>query len=132
MANAIADALTNLKAAREETALSVAEAQTRLSQLDQMIARLESDIVVVDPEFLPRRKDYEGLGITEAAKRFLSEIGEEKTTPEIAKALLERGLKTRSKRLVPTVFATLNNSKDFKRNGSGRSATWALKKDKQR
>jgi hypothetical protein len=128
MADAIAEALTNLKAARQEQAMRVAEESQKLANFDDMIAKLESSVVVVDPALIPRRKDYEGLGIIEATKRLLSELGRELTTPEIAQELLARGLKSKSTRLVPTVYATLHGSKKFVRKGDGRAAKWALKK----
>jgi len=123
---AIADALTGLKAAREEQARRVATEQARLAQLDEMIGKLSKD-VDVGPGALPQRRDYEGLGIVEATKRWFREEGEDKTTPEIARAILARGVETHSKNWVPTVYATLANSGEFVRHGKGRGATWALK-----
>ena len=120
MADPIADALTNLKAARQQAAMAVAEAQTKLNSLDQMIAKLESNVVVIDPAFMPRRKDYEGLGMTEAAKRFLTEVGQPMTTPDLAKALLERGLVSKAKRpcrLYSTLRTTRLRASDVQRKG---------------
>jgi hypothetical protein len=72
---------------------------------------------------LAKSSEYEGLGIVEAAKRWLKEIGGEARTEDIAKAILARGVTTKSKRFVPTVYATLANSKEFVRHGD----KWALK-----
>jgi hypothetical protein len=61
-------------------------------------------------------RDFEHLGIVEATKRYLSEKGEPRTTREIAEALLARGVQTKSKKYVATVYATLDNAKkDFRR-----------------
>jgi hypothetical protein len=131
MEDAIAAALTNLREARRQTALAVAEAQTKLQNLDQMIARLEAP-AGIDPELLPQRREYADLGTTEAARRYLTEVGRPLTTPELAAGLLERGLKSRAKRFVPSLYATLMNNANsvnpvFKRIGEGREATWALR-----
>lgn len=123
-------ALEGLKRAREEQARRVAREQAELARLDDVIARLEAT-PTVDSSAIPQRKDFTGLGIVEATKRWFSEAGEEKTTPEIAAALLARGVETRSKNWVPTVYATLANSGEFDRRGTGRGATWILKKSKR-
>lgn len=71
-----------------------------------------------------RRSDYQDLGVTAAAKKFLREMAPEpQTTGDIAQALLNRGLKTTSKKFVATVYATLNNGKMFKRTKDNR---WQL------
>lgn len=123
-------ALSGLQVARETAAREFEAAQKqfestqlKLGQLDQAIARLQETILVVDKDQLPRRQEYAGLGIVEAAQRWLKEVGEAQDTKAIADALLSRGVKTRSKRYVPTVYATLTNSKAFKRVGD----KWELK-----
>ena len=68
-------------------------------------------------------RDFEDFGLTAAAKRYLRESGTPRTTREIADALMERGVKTRSKNYIATVYATLNNSDFFKRTKDG---TWEL------
>ena len=64
-------------------------------------------------------KDFEDLGITAAAKRYLRQENRPRTTREILEALEARGLKTRSKNRIATVYATLHNSKAFKRDDDG-------------
>ena len=64
-------------------------------------------------------KDFEDLGIIAATKRYLREVAEPRTTREIADALLERGVKARSKNHIATVYATLHNSRAFKRTKEG-------------
>jgi hypothetical protein len=71
-------------------------------------------------------QDFEDLGITAAARRYLKEVGEPRTTREIADALGERGVKTRSKNYIATVYATLHNSAAFKRTSDG---TWELQEE---
>src|SRR4051794_26643466 len=69
-------------------------------------------------------KQFEDLGITAAAKRFLRETAPEpQDTRTIADALLNRGLKTHSKNFIATVYATLNNGRMFLRTNDGR---WEL------
>ena len=53
--------------------------------------------------------------MTAAAKRFLLEAGEPQDTQTIAEALLNRGLKTTSKKFISTVYSTLRNSRAFRR-----------------
>jgi hypothetical protein len=62
-----------------------------------------------------RTKDFEDLGITAAARRYLREQRAPRTTREIANALIAGGLKTNSKNWIATVYATLRNGKMFKR-----------------
>ena len=69
-------------------------------------------------------KDFEDLGITAAARRYLREQGEPRTTREIADALIARGLKTTSNNLIATMHATLRNSAAFQRTKDKR---WELK-----
>lgn len=71
----------------------------------------------------PASKDFEDLGVTAAAKRYLREAGMPRTTREIADALTDGGLKTRSKNYIATVYATLHNSSAFRRTEDG---TWEL------
>ena len=110
MADGMSDAISGLQKARDEQAHIVAKEQVKLAQLDQALASLRGELSVSVP-----RTDYTGMGIVEATERFLREVGEPKQTSEIAEALLTRGLETKSKRFVPTVYATLTNSTKFKR-----------------
>lgn len=95
------------------------------AQFDNAIRALQTKIIIADRA--PIAQDFTGLGIVEAAKRWLSEVGEAKSTREIADAIRQRGLTTRSKDFIPTVYATLRNSKDFKRDGD----SWLLKKKQE-
>jgi hypothetical protein len=72
---------------------------------------------------LKGRQDFADLGITTATKRYLGEVGKARTTREIADALRERGVRTRSKKYLASVYATLHNSPAFERTEDGR---WQL------
>ena len=117
--------LQDLTAARSNARREFECAQLNLARIEQAIRSLTAQQISAD--FLPKRTDFEGLGIVEATERLLSESNGEATTPEIAKELLARGVRTKSARFVPTVFATLTNAKQFERIGEGRQAKWRLR-----
>jgi uncharacterized membrane-anchored protein len=121
---AMGQVVAGLEAAREEAAKEVSAAMAKLAQIDRALNELKTPVLATTAGM--RRQDFISLGITEAAKRFLLESGP-KTTKEIAGELLARGVRTKSKRYVPTVYATLKNaSAVFERKGS----QWALKKER--
>lgn len=124
MDNPLNDAIQNLTTARVEQAKLVEQETIKLAKLDQALEQLQHTVLVVDPAHMPRRQDYAGLGIVEAAKRWLTEVGKSMPTGDIARELLARGVKTKSKRYVPTVYATLAKSEDFVRDGD----VWDLRK----
>ena len=65
--------------------------------------------------FVPKSQEFQHIGATEAAKRLIKEFGP-MDTRRLADLMLDRGLKTRSKNFIATVYATLEqNKKDFKR-----------------
>ena len=76
----------------------------------------------------PHRGPYSGLGIVDATTRWLTAVGEPRTTREIADALQDGGLDTKSKKFVATVYATLKNSPKVRRTGNG---AWALPESEQ-
>lgn len=94
----------------------LAQIERRAQALRQAIALLSGEAILVAPNNaeLPKQ-DFEGLGIVDAATRFVKEMGEPQDTRVIADALVARGLKTKSKNFVAAVYATLHNSKAFKR-----------------
>lgn len=104
----------------------VTQKNAEIMQLRQAIAILEGS----SPDDLPRIRstEYEDLGITAAAKKFLKEAGEPKDTRAITDALIARGWKTDAKNVIATVYATLNNGKAwFKRTSDGK---WDLREKK--
>ncbi len=71
-----------------------------------------------NPEALPppRTNEWEKVGITEAAQRWLTEVNGPRGTREIADAIRDRGVRTQSRNYTATVYATLTNAKTkFKR-----------------
>jgi len=65
------------------------------------------------------QQPYDGIGIVDASTRWLREVGQPRSTREIADALLDRGFATRSKNFVATVYSTLYNSRRFERTLDG-------------
>jgi hypothetical protein len=95
-----------------------------LRAIDQALEALGA--TVGDSQADMGSQDFADLGLTVAAKRYLKEVGEPRSTREIADALGERGVKTRSKNYIATVYATLHNSTAFKRTDDG---TWELREE---
>ena len=103
------------------------EHANRAHALRQALAILKGDVILVAPDDgnLPNLK---GLGIVDASKRLLKELGEPMGTGDITRELLKRGWETESKKPVATVYATLDNSPDFLRvGGAGRKGKWTIK-----
>jgi hypothetical protein len=90
--------------------------------IDQALAALGAPMTSETQGRMGNR-DFEDMGITTATKRFLAQVGGPRTTREIADALRERGVKTRSKKYTASVYATLHNSSAFKRTEDNR---WEL------
>jgi hypothetical protein len=116
---------TGLEILRQE----LARKRTEAMALEQAIAVLEGGAVLIsgiNGSTPSGNKSYEGLGIADAAARFIKEIGKPVGTREIADALLSRGLQTKSKNYVATVYATLDNSKQIIRTPEG---NWTVKEE---
>lgn len=115
--------IAELKAALKD---QIEQRENELAALKQAYAVLDGDVVtqrsLMPP---PKSKEYDGLGITKATQRLYAELGGETklTTREIAEELLKRGINTRSKNYVATVYATLDNAQEFKRTKDGK---WEL------
>jgi hypothetical protein len=89
-------------------------------QLRQALKILDGGVIVAG-DTTYQTNEYEGLGIVDAAKRFIAEKGgTPRTTSEIRDALMSRGWQTKSKNAVATIYATLENSKAFIRTKDGR------------
>jgi hypothetical protein len=91
--------------------------------LKQAISVLEGSSVLVS-DAPTQRKPYEGLGIADAAIRFIQEMGSPQGTRAIADALLSRGLTTKSNNYTATVYSTLDNSRRLIRTPQG---LWDIK-----
>lgn len=85
----------------------------------------------IDPDVIRHQHDYSGMGIIEAAEKWLTEVAdpEGRTTAEIRDAILARGVTTKSTgRFIQVVHASLRNASHiFKRVGRGSNKRWALK-----
>lgn len=115
---------TNLQQSLEslERALKVKEAEAE--EIKKAMETIKGLILVVAPGTLPKAQEYAGLGGLEAARRFLREVGEPKTTREILDAITARGWTTTAKDPLPSLYATLRNAKkDLERQGD----MWMLK-----
>ena len=99
------EAIEALQRAREA---KLAELQAIEQALEALKAPIEGG-----SSLRQKSKDFEDLGVTAAARRYLREEGEPRTTREIADALIARGLKTTSKNWIATVYATLRNGRMF-------------------
>ena len=98
--------------------------ETKLAELQAIDRALEAlGAAAAGSQATQDSQNFADLGITVAAKRYLKEVGTPRTTREIADALQERGVKTRSKNYIATVYATLHNSSAFERTNEG---TWEL------
>lgn len=96
--------------------------------LEQSLSVLKGDkITHRDLQLLPKSREFEHTGITEATKQLLREKGP-MSTRDLADTMLDRGIKTRSKNYVATVYATLENSSAFKRTKDG---NWELVEEKK-
>lgn len=118
-------AIAMLQKARDEQALIGARETQKLAQLDEALSAMLNTVVVNN---VPVRQDFKHMGILEATSRLLEETGRSMSTREIADAIRQRGVETRSKSFIPTVYATLANSPMFTRDGNN----WALKQGKKK
>lgn len=122
------ETLTALKQEYAEVEKRRVEAEREALALKQAISVLEGNSFLI-ADTVPKL-DFSGLGIVEAARRLVKEVGHPLTTNEIAAEILKRGVVTTSKHYVPTVYATLDNAPDFVRLGSGRKGKWDLKENR--
>jgi hypothetical protein len=107
----------------EQLKMALAEKEREAEALRTAIQVLSGEAIQRVMSTAGQRTDYQDLGVTAAAKRFLREMPEPQDTRAIADALLKRGLTTSSRNFVATVYATLNNGKMFKRTKDNR---WEL------
>ena len=110
----LAEAIEALQRARE----------TKLAELKAIERALEALGVTTGSGPPDAEAEFEHLGIVSATKRYLSEEDGPRTTREIANALQTRGLKTKSKNFVATVYATLDKASNIRRTNDGR---WELR-----
>ena len=105
----------------------ITQKENELNVLKQALALLTGgEVALAVDAAATNTKQYEGLGIVDATRRFLREVGEPRSTGEIKDALLERGWTTKSKNATATIYATLDNSRQFVR----RDGMWQIKEGK--
>lgn len=99
----------------------IAEKEREIRQIAAALSQLRGgSAVIVEPEAEPVLGEYLGLGIVEAAERWLSEVGKPQSTRELADALKSRGWRTSSTRPVQAIYSTLSNApKKFRRTEDG-------------
>lgn len=109
----VEDIKTNLESARNAQAEVVAREQSKLAQLDAALDALRQDSTVAPV----KRQDFKDLGITLASRRVLEARGDgaRMSTRELADEIRARGVESKSKNFIPTVYATLANSDVFTR-----------------
>lgn len=112
-----------LHTAIEALERAIQSRKIELTNMERSLAQLKGSA----PDFTttPKTTEWEGLGITEAAEKWLAEVGGGKQTREIADAIRDRGVRTTSRNYTATVYATLANatSKFTRKDG-----LWSLKK----
>lgn len=105
---------------QRELALKEADVEA----LRRVVDQLQGRVMILSPELQASSQEYASLGVTEAIRRFMRAANGDLTTREIVDGLLDRGIRTRSKKLTASVYATLkNNSKEFER----KDGKWGLK-----
>lgn len=114
--------------------------QKAISELDRAIRFREVELEAMrktraqlagqtDKPVEPLSNEWEGMGITEASFKFLTEVGEPRGTREIADAIRSRGVRTTSHNYTATVYATLANAKSkFDR----KDGLWTVKHAKKK
>ena len=106
----------------------LAKKKDEVVALEQALSVLRGNTITArELMYLPKSREFEHIGTTEAAKRLIKEQGP-LGTRAIADLALDRGIKTRSKNYVATVYATLEqNGSAFTRNKDG---NWMLVEEK--
>ncbi len=88
---------------------AIQERRVQLTTMEQSLAQLRGS--APDYATTPKTTEWVGLGLTEAAFRWLVEMGEPRGTREIADGIRDRGVQTGSNNFTATVYATLKNAK---------------------
>ena len=94
-----------------------------LRAVERAIQELAETMLIGYGRGEPKSCEYMSVGIADAARHCLGQIGTPQSTREIAEALIDRGITTKSRRFVSTVYATLAHAKEFQRTSDGR---WIL------
>ena len=94
-----------------------------LQAVEQAIRHL-ADVMPMDRSDETESLEYRNVSIVEAARHWVEHVGAPQSTREIAEALMARGITTRSRNFVSTVYATLTHAGQFTRTSDGR---WTLR-----
>jgi len=132
--NNLEAALASLKMEEEEINQQMGVLDEKLEELQDAISSIEVLLGITpqaeakqpgQPLIPPRRSKYADLTIPEAVKKVLKDNGKALKAPEIAKALLTAGFKSKSKHFTIMVGVTLRRleGEAFKRNTEGQ---WSL------
>ncbi len=105
---ALQKALDSLRQQRGVLTEELAKVDTAIAQLEGL---LDGKVAAVGGGAM-RGASYEGLGIADAAMRYLREVGRAASTREIADQIRLRGVTTTSKNYTATVYAVLAGAKD--------------------
>jgi hypothetical protein len=116
----MAEALAALEKARASAAHEAAVANAKLKQIDEALQMLRRSLT---PEAPAREQDFIGLGLVEATRRLLVEVGKPLQTGDIARELKARGVTSRSKNFIANLYSTLYNSDKVVRRENG---LWTL------
>ena len=100
-------------------AAEIERKREEINRLQQALANLDAAALGVSSGgSVPTSREYAELGTLEATKKFLAEMGKPLGTRDIADALLARGLRTKSRNYVASVYATMGTRRTC---SSGRS-----------
>jgi hypothetical protein len=113
MANELEAALDALLATREAKRTELANVEEAIEQMRKMI------LVVPTSMVSPESGEYRGVPLSEAAFRWLKAVGGPRSTRDIADAIRAKGVETRSKNYIATVYASLIQNKRFVRLDDG-------------
>lgn len=106
------------------------EKEREVRAIAAALASLRGGSAVTLPSVDSVLGEYTGLGIVEAAERWIAEVGKPQSTRELADGMRSKGWRTSSARPVQAIYATLTNApRKFKRTEDG---AWRLTTDEER
>lgn len=98
-----------LHTAIEALERAVQSRRAELTMMERSLEQLRGSAPDMVSE--PHSLEWQGMGITEAAMKWLAEVNEPRSTREIADAIRSKGVKTSSRNYTATVYATLSNAR---------------------
>lgn len=107
-------ALQQLLQERAELDAAIAALQKRSGKTASSAAQVPSaNISLPAGDVIVYRGDFFNLSITKAAEKLLRRVGRALKTPEIQDAFQRAGYEIKSKLVRPTIYTSLNRSRDF-------------------